>query len=69
MSNPHYTDYTLTTLIKLVEGPQWWFTGVYGPQLDHEKLLFLQDLIDIRELHAGPWMVAGDFNLLVNPED
>ena len=31
VSNPHYTDYTLTALVVPVEGPQWWLTGVYGP--------------------------------------
>ncbi|XP_073357969.1 uncharacterized protein [Aegilops tauschii subsp. strangulata] len=30
---------------------------------------FLQELVDIRDLHAGPWLVADDFNLLVNQED
>ena len=34
-----------------------------------EKRAFLQELRDIRDLHAGPWMVAGDFNLIVDPED
>lgn len=29
----------------------------------------MQELLDIRDLHAGPWMVVGDFNLLVNHED
>lgn len=69
LSNPHHTTYTLTALVKPSEGPQWWLTGVYGPQLDQEKLDFLQEQVDIRDLHAGPWMVVGDFNLLVNPED
>lgn len=30
---------------------------------------FLQELVDIRELHAGPWVALGDFNLIVNLED
>lgn len=25
--------------------------------------------MEVRDLHAGPWAVMGDFNLLVNPED
>lgn len=29
----------------------------------------MQELEDIRDLHAGPWMVVGDFNLLVNHDD
>lgn len=25
--------------------------------------------MDIRDLHAGPWLVAGDFNLITCEED
>jgi hypothetical protein len=28
---------------------------------------FLQELHDIRDLHIGPWLVVGDFNLIVDP--
>lgn len=57
----------ITTLIKPNEGPKWCFTGVYGPQLDMEKVEFLQELVEVWELLAGSWMLVGDFNLLVNP--
>lgn len=69
LSNPHYTNNTLTALVKPVEGREWWITGVYGPQSDQDKIDFLQEMVEIRDLHAGPWVVVGDFNLLVNPED
>lgn len=68
-SKPHIMANTVTTLVKPHGAPEWWMTGVYGPQTDAEKRDFMQELIDIRELHAGPWIVVGDFNLLVNPED
>lgn len=42
---------------------------VYGPQSDEDKVLFLQELRDIRDLHVGPWILAGDFNLIVDPSD
>ena len=29
----------------------------------------MEELADIYELIAGPWIVVGDFNLLLNPED
>lgn len=51
------------------EGRNWWFSGVYGPQEDNDKLLFLQELRDIRALCHGPWMVVGDFNLIYQAED
>lgn len=69
VSNPHRTTNTLTALVKPMVGAEWWLTGVYGPQSNNKKIEFLQELIDIRDLHVGLWVIAGDFNLLVNPED
>lgn len=40
------------------EGRNWWFTGVYGPQSDDERILFLQELRDVRALRAGPWLLS-----------
>lgn len=37
---------------------------MYGPQLDVDKLIFLQELRAIRRDSTGPWVVAGDFNLI-----
>lgn len=51
------------------EGRNWWFTRVYGTQDDNEKLLFLQELRDVRALCPGPWLLAGDFNLIHQAED
>jgi hypothetical protein len=45
------------------------FTGVYGPQSEAAKRLFLQELQDARDLHAGPWVVARDFNMIVDAAD
>ena len=51
------------------QGRNWWFTGVYGPQRDDEKALFLQELRDIRALCNGPWLLGGDFNLIYQAAD
>lgn len=40
-----------------------------GQQGNAEKVAFLQELEDIRDLHAGLWAIVGDFNLIVNAED
>uniref|UniRef100_A0ACD5YE76 Uncharacterized protein n=1 Tax=Avena sativa TaxID=4498 RepID=A0ACD5YE76_AVESA len=69
VTHPHYSDNAITARISTGVDHSWWFTGVYGPQNDVDKLAFLQELQDIRDLHAGPWIVAGDFNLILNPED
>ena len=42
---------------------------MYGPQEDAEKIVFMQELREIRDLHAGPWMLSGDFNLIADPSD
>lgn len=36
------------------EGTPWWLTCVYGPQGRDDKLLFLQELRDIRQQCLGP---------------
>jgi exonuclease III len=50
-------------------GQAWWLTCVYGPQGNEDKILFLQELRDIRAACPGPWMFAGDFNLIYKDED
>ena len=70
LSNPHYTNHTLTALVMCPKDERpWWLTCVYGPQEEVDKVVFLQDLVDIRDLHAGPWLVEGDFNLISREED
>ena len=66
---PRMTENTLTALVSSDGTQTWWLTGIYDPQGDTEKVNFMQELRDIRDLHTGPWAVVGNFNLLVNPED
>jgi len=47
----------------------WWLTCVYGPPRNSEKDSFLQELRDIRIACPGPWMIAGDFNLIFKDSD
>jgi hypothetical protein len=42
---------------------------VCGPQGNHEKIQFLQSLREIRALCTGPWLVLGDFNLILREEE
>lgn len=53
----------------LDDGRDWWFTGVYGPQLDANKLLFLQELRDVHAACLGPWLVGRDFNPIYRSVD
>lgn len=42
------------------DGIPWWLTCVYGPQTDAEKILFLQEIYDIRAACDGTWVIAWD---------
>jgi exonuclease III len=47
----------------------WWLSCVYGPQDNQAKLQFPEELRDLRTHLSGPWLVAGDFNLIYKDED
>jgi len=61
--------YSASVLFSEQEGRNWWFTGVYGPQEDDEKVMFLQELRNIRALCNGAWLLGGDFNLIYQAAD
>jgi len=50
-------------------GQAWWLTCVYGPQGDDNKVLFLQELREIRLACQGPWLTLGDYNLITSDAD
>jgi hypothetical protein len=43
----------------------WWLSNVYGPTAMSEKAEFLQEIRDIHASTSGPWLVCGDFNLIL----
>lgn len=47
----------------------WWITVVYGPQLDHDKEEFLEELSRFRDAAPGPWLLCGDFNMIYRAQD
>jgi hypothetical protein len=47
----------------------WWFSGLYGPHRDAEKTAFLKELREVRSHCNGPWMLAGDPNMIYSSED
>lgn len=53
-----------------INGPDehgtWCFTSVYGPQPDADKVEFLDELRSVRATFTCPWLIAGDFNLLLD---
>ena len=52
----------------LVDGKEWLVTSVYGPQVNLEKVRFLEEIMEIGRDVQLPWILNGDFNL-VHSED
>jgi len=70
MVNHHRVHrHSVSVLFSNNEDLAWWFTGVYGPQRDVDKLAFLEELREVRANCPGPWMLAGDFNMIYCSED
>lgn len=44
-------------------------TGVYGPQNEIKKISFLNELRNIRSLSDLPWVILGDFNIIISSTD
>jgi hypothetical protein len=41
ITNPHLTAHSITARCTVSGGRSWWFTRVYGPQHDVDKITFL----------------------------
>lgn len=52
-------NFSASILFQSTGGHLWWFTGVYGPQDDAQKLLFLEEMRAVRAACAGPWVIVG----------
>lgn len=44
----HVNRFSVSVLLSSQDDPAWWLTGVYGPQLDADKVAFLDELRDVR---------------------
>lgn len=42
---------------------------VYGPQADHDKVQFLDELLQFRASVTGPWLLCGDINMIYMAAD
>lgn len=40
------------------------YMGVYGPQEDRDKIIFLQELTNICQMNDFHWILAGNFNII-----
>jgi hypothetical protein len=53
----------------LADNTEWSITGVYGPQSDSDKLLFMQEITDLKQHMLPAWLILGDFNLIYHAQD
>lgn len=60
---------SLTGYVHTKEGANWWLTAVYAPQGDELKTQFLLELDARRALCPGPWMLLGDFNMILRASE
>ena len=60
---------TFSPLGLLGQTAAWTLTTVYGPHDYERKQAFLNEIADIHNSMAGPWLIIGDFNLITDPCD
>jgi hypothetical protein len=65
--SPMITTNAVTALVTSGQAA-WWITVVYGPQDDAAKVAFLNELRNIRAVCPGPWLLCGDFNLILKTQ-
>ena len=66
VKNTSCDTYALTGEVHSRDNQTWWITVVYGPQTDADKIQFLQQLTERRSLCPGPWLLLGDFNMILH---
>lgn len=50
-------------------GSTWWLTTVYGPSQYADKAAFLDELKVLQQTCFSPWLLCGDFNLILQDSD
>lgn len=70
ISSAEHRSFSVTTKVEATTSvEEWWLTVVYGPQDDHQKLMFLQELRAVSTIVSDRWLVMGDFNMILHPAD
>jgi hypothetical protein len=64
------TGNTITVKVTNIKtNATWTATGVYGPQGDLKKKLFLRELKHVKRTIQTRWLLLGDFNLIYRAQD
>ncbi|KAF5478850.1 hypothetical protein F2P56_005379 [Juglans regia] len=63
-------DYVVAcSFMNVIDGYQWAFAGVYGPNLDRSRSLLWDELAGISSFWDLPWCIGGDFNVTRFPSE
>lgn len=64
------TQNTITVKLQMLnDASEWSMTGVYGPQGNQQKRMFIEELKSVKQLAMDKWLIVGDFNLIYKTED
>jgi exonuclease III len=70
ISNPVSTEHTISvSVLDSRRNMNWMLTGVYGPQGEQEKNLFIRELRNLKLTAHPKWLIIGDFNLIYKAQD
>jgi exonuclease III len=70
LQQPHTTTNTIiVSVTDCQRNVTWKLTGVYGPQGDLEKKMFLRELRRIKPASQDKWLILGDFNMVYQAQD
>lgn len=58
-----------TIFRNLVDGVEWMFLRVYGPNVDSNRSLLWDELVGVRTLWDLSWYIGGDFNVTRFPSE
>jgi exonuclease III len=60
-----FDSFSVNAEVTGVDNLSWWISVVYGPQSRDDKIQFLRELTERRALCPGPWLLIGDFNMIL----
>jgi hypothetical protein len=69
MERISFHSYAITGEVIPRDNNCWWITTVYGPQSCEDKVNFLRELTERRSLCPGPWLLLGNFNMILDQLD
>lgn len=65
MNSAWATTHTISVVLtEISSGQKFTVTNTYGPSVDQQKSEYIKELRKLAANIEGPWLIAGDFNLV-----